>query len=670
MKEIIEDIGLSANKLLNYIGPGRFLLISNYYNRIVNKLRLLGCYVHQISPLEMNDFKSDKSYSAIILGNSGISYFLKAPFNFFNYCRALKSKYIILCPSNIELLSLDNAKKKQFWAMYAINLGYRRFPGGYTITEYNNTEDDLLSSSPLILEYIDDDLIKKYPLEKLLSNRELHMDMLREYSPRADAHIVRYSLASKYIRPADTVLDCACGLGYGCAILACQSRAKRIIGVDIDKEAINYAIDMYGKKYSIEFYIDDAQNLSNIEDNSIDTIVSFETIEHILNYKKMLQEFRRVLKPDGRVILSAPNLWVNENGIDENPYHVTVFDWNKLRGIISDNFIIESRYRQEAPGGVKLVNSKKNILEVSLDTEIDDTEWWIVIASSNPLIQYNKNNIKYMHPYFTKNRAGDSVLVDFENYYVNPWIYRTIVQLGERITNTEELINICLKILEKIPYSTADFGAAATIIGYKMLEKEDRGFLLEEFLNIAKVYTCEDTENPHIIRWQISLSYVSALLCMYYSKIDNAIIWFNQVLKYKFKKFSPLISTKLISACFWLAIIYLVKNEKNISEQYLKRAIIIGKEGLEEDIERSVGNIEYPLPFAFQELAEICDMVSQCVIALENLDIFNIAPGRFWSLVDVKRFGLSTWAQHLELENEKLRKIICKLKRNEIERYK
>jgi len=46
------------------------------------------------------------------------------------------------------------------------------------------------------------------------------MDMTREVGPRADAHTVRYSLAAQWVRAGDTVLDCACGLGYGSAILA------------------------------------------------------------------------------------------------------------------------------------------------------------------------------------------------------------------------------------------------------------------------------------------------------------------------------------------------------------------------------------------------------------------------------------------------------------------
>ena len=56
--------------------------------------------------------------------------------------------------------------------------------------------------------------------------RDLHMDMLREARRRADAHVARYMFARQFIRTGDRVLDAACGLGYGGAILADGTLAR------------------------------------------------------------------------------------------------------------------------------------------------------------------------------------------------------------------------------------------------------------------------------------------------------------------------------------------------------------------------------------------------------------------------------------------------------------
>ena len=52
---------------------------------------------------------------------------------------------------------------------------------------------------------------------------------------------------------------------------------------------------------------------------------------------------------------------------------------------------------------------------------------------------------------------------------------------------------------------------------------------------------------------------------------------------------------------------------------------------------------------------EVADMASQCAHALDAIDYFDTAPGRFWRQVDTRRFGLATWLLHLERENRDLR---------------
>jgi SAM-dependent methyltransferase len=55
-----------------------------------------------------------------------------------------------------------------------------------------------------------------------------------------------------------------------------------------------------------------------IENNSFDTVVSFQVIEHIPNDRLFLQEIYRVLKPGGKAIISTPNI---THTLSRNPWH-------------------------------------------------------------------------------------------------------------------------------------------------------------------------------------------------------------------------------------------------------------------------------------------------------------------------------------------------------------
>jgi len=149
-------------------------------------------------------------------------------------------------------------------------------------------------------------------------------------------HLERYRFASNYVK-GKNVLDIACGTGYGSAILK-ESGATSVTGVDVSDDAINHA----KKEYSggnISF------NLGSITDFDsgvkYDRIVSFETIEHVNDYKAAVANIRNLLKDDGILILSTPNRPVTSPRcltLSDRPskYHVREFDvkeiYDELKG--------------------------------------------------------------------------------------------------------------------------------------------------------------------------------------------------------------------------------------------------------------------------------------------------------------------------------------------------
>ena len=131
-------------------------------------------------------------------------------------------------------------------------------------------------------------------------------------------HLHRYLFAAKFVQ-GKNVLDIASGEGYGSAVLA--SKANHVIGVDISEEAVNHARSKYQNR-NIEFRVGPADSIP-VESNSIDVVVSFETIEHHDKHKEMMSEIKRVLKPDGILIMSSPDKYFYSVVPNySNPYHV------------------------------------------------------------------------------------------------------------------------------------------------------------------------------------------------------------------------------------------------------------------------------------------------------------------------------------------------------------
>ncbi|PIS34962.1 MAG: hypothetical protein COT36_04810 [Parcubacteria group bacterium CG08_land_8_20_14_0_20_38_56] len=164
-------------------------------------------------------------------------------------------------------------------------------------------------------------------------------------SPDTPEHIERYSFALDYVK-AKRILDIACGAGYGSALLA--EKANQVVGLDIDKDSIDYAKSHYSRQ-NLKFIMGDAQNF-NFPDSFFDAIVSFETIEHLSSPSKFLKELKKVLKPNGILILSSPDREITKEILIDtsykSPFHLKEFTLKELTSLLSKFFKIESIYGQ------------------------------------------------------------------------------------------------------------------------------------------------------------------------------------------------------------------------------------------------------------------------------------------------------------------------------------
>lgn len=100
------------------------------------------------------------------------------------------------------------------------------------------------------------------------------------------------------------VLDAGCGEGKVAMYLA-KEYGWRIIGVDLLDWAIkeaNESAKRINLDSQLKFFIGDYSKLS-FKDNTFNGIYTMESLVHVPDFKKVLREFYRVLKPKGKLVL-------------------------------------------------------------------------------------------------------------------------------------------------------------------------------------------------------------------------------------------------------------------------------------------------------------------------------------------------------------------------------
>lgn len=153
-------------------------------------------------------------------------------------------------------------------------------------------------------------------------------------SPTFWEHVYRYAFASRFVKDK-RVLDIACGEGYGAAALQ-KAGAIQVTGVDVSEEACRHA----HRKYALDVRLGNAEQIP-LADNSVDVIVSFETIEHLNDPNRFLDECVRVLTPHGKLIVSTPNKGVYSWPAGApNPHHRSELTEHEFMAAL------QSRFRQ------------------------------------------------------------------------------------------------------------------------------------------------------------------------------------------------------------------------------------------------------------------------------------------------------------------------------------
>ncbi|MFV8335255.1 methyltransferase domain-containing protein [Flavobacterium sp. RSP29] len=200
-----------------------------------------------------------------------------------------------------------------------------------------------------------------------------------EFSDVTVEHLHRYAIANDFV-VNKKVLDIASGEGYGSYLLS--KLADSVIGVDIDSVSVENAYKKY-KSPNLTFLVGKADNIP-IKSNSIDIVVSFETIEHHDKHEEMFMEIKRVLKNDGILIMSSPDKkFYSDEPNFKNKFHVKELYFEEFKSLTQKHFKNSFFYFQKAYN----LNSYLS--------ENDFFENMVVYSGSNDNIFKSKNDPLY-----------------------------------------------------------------------------------------------------------------------------------------------------------------------------------------------------------------------------------------------------------------------------------
>jgi GT2 family glycosyltransferase/glycosyltransferase involved in cell wall biosynthesis/SAM-dependent methyltransferase len=232
------------------------------------------------------------------------------------------------------------------------------------------------------------------PNEKLAFDGERYVS--GHLGPTQHAHHHRYLFAVQFCIGKD-VLDVASGEGYGSDLLA--QVATSVVGVDIDATTVLYAEKQYVRPNLR--YISASATSMPLEDNSVDVVVSYETIEHLEDHKAFMDEICRVLRPDGLLIISSPNRPIYSDKANyKNPFHIKELDYQEFHSILNDRFSSIQMFAQRQATGSVLspqdqhsqgieIYATSDGRHYELQQPFDCPQYFLAIASNEKIDAYS-----------------------------------------------------------------------------------------------------------------------------------------------------------------------------------------------------------------------------------------------------------------------------------------
>lgn len=135
----------------------------------------------------------------------------------------------------------------------------------------------------------------------------LHYPFFREHNESLEdrqVNLTRHCVSHLGSLEDKDVLEVGCGNGTQSLYIYEKYKPASLTGVDINSNNISLAHSINGWHQNLDFMVDDAQNLQNIPDNSVDVLLCIESAFHYPEKHKFMQEVHRVVRPGGQFLIA------------------------------------------------------------------------------------------------------------------------------------------------------------------------------------------------------------------------------------------------------------------------------------------------------------------------------------------------------------------------------
>ncbi len=156
---------------------------------------------------------------------------------------------------------------------------------------------------------------------------EIASDELTSDNPIHQRLLKAYYIAEDLV--GGDLLEIGCGEGRGVELLA--HKVQTYTAVDKIEEVVDNLSAQFKEASFIQANIPPLP----FEDNSFDSVVSFQVIEHIKDDATYLKEINRILKPGGKAYISTPNIKLT---LSRNPWHIREYTAQELTDLCKKYF--------------------------------------------------------------------------------------------------------------------------------------------------------------------------------------------------------------------------------------------------------------------------------------------------------------------------------------------